>query len=97
MDHEHVLGFERLLVSGTVLPLAYERLFVRLNVIVHYVLRNKFIINKIPYNTVQPARPFNGKTTARYYSGVVRAIGEHLRIRVERPRQRIFGADVIVN
>lgn len=36
---EHVLRFERLFVSRTILPLAYERLFVRLNVIINNVLQ----------------------------------------------------------
>lgn len=40
VHHKHVLGFEWLLFSGTVLPLAYKRLFVRLNVIINYVLWN---------------------------------------------------------
>lgn len=38
VHHQHVLCFEWFLVSGTILPLAHERLFVRLDVIVNYVL-----------------------------------------------------------
>lgn len=38
VHHQHVLRFERFLVSGTILPLTHERFFVRLYVVVDYVL-----------------------------------------------------------
>ena len=39
VNHQHVLGFERLLLSRTVLPLTYETLLVGVDVVIGDVLK----------------------------------------------------------